>query len=142
MAYLTIAELKTHMRDEIVDKITRNDDTIVDSAIAAAIAEAKSYLGKYDTTALLGAAPTIADVNLKMKVKDLACWHLIKLANPNINVAMFRASYEDAITWLKDIMKGQSDPEGWTYKPDDEDTSRVEGQGFFQTSNDKRSNHW
>ena len=142
MAYLTQAELKTHMREEIVDKITRNDDTIVETAIAAGIAEAKSYLGKYNTTALLGDTPTVTDVNLKMKVKDLACWHLVKLCNPNISVAMFRTAYEDAIEWLINIMKGQSDPEGWTYKTDDADTDRTEGQGFSYNSNTKRTNHW
>lgn len=142
MAYLTITELKTHMREEIVDKITRNDDTIVETAIDAAIAEAKSYLGKYDLDALLGTTPTVTDVNLKMKVKDMACWHLVKLSNPNISVAMFRTAYEDAIEWLMNIMKGQSDPDGWTYKTDDEDTDREEGQGFYNTSNTKRGNHW
>ncbi len=131
------------MRAEIVDKITRDDDTIADTAIAAAIAEAKSYLAKYDTADLFGDTPTVADANLKMKVKDMACWHLVKLANPNVNFELFRTAYEDAIEWLKEIRSGEGgDPEGWPYKEDDADTDRTEGQGFYSSSNTKRSNHW
>lgn len=117
---------------------------ITGKAIDAAIAEAKSYLGKYNLDALFDDADAdfVEDENLKMKVKDLACWHLVKLASPNVSVAMFRTAYEDAINWFKDIMKGQMDPDGWIYKTDDEDTDRTEGQGFFKTSNTKRNNHW
>lgn len=144
MAYLIISDLTTHLRTEIIDKITRETDSIANTAISAAIAEAKSYLGKYNLDALFddGHASFVNDPNLKMKVKDLACWHLVKLANPNVNVSMFRTAYEDAISWLESIMKNQADPAGWVYKTDDEDTDRVEGQGFFSTSNAARTNHY
>lgn len=144
MAYIELNDLKTHIRAEIIDKISREDDEIPETAITAAIAEAKSYLGKYNLTKLFDETDSgfINDVNLKMKVKDLACWHLIKLGNPNINMATFRTAYEDAIEWLKLIQKGQTDPDGWTYKTDDADTTRVEGQGFHSSSNAKKTHHW
>ena len=139
--YIATDTGKTYIWNSVAyEEVTAFD--IVSKAIDAAIAEAKSYLGKYDLDALLGTAPTVTDENLKMKVQDLACWHLVKLANPNVSVAMFRTAYEDAIAWLEKIMKGQMDPAGWTYKTDDEDTDRTEGQGFFNTSNTKRNNHW
>lgn len=144
MAYIELTDLKSHLRAEIIDKITREDDEIPETAIIAAIAEAKSYLGKYNLTKLFDETATgfVNDINLKMKVKDLACWHLVKLANPNINMATFRSAYEDAIDWLKLIQKGQTDPDGWPYKTDDADTAREEGQGFFSTSNEKKRHHW
>lgn len=144
MAYLTLDMLKTHMRAEIIDKISREDDEIPETAITAAIAEAKSYLGKYNLTKLFDDADTefIGDPNLLMKVKDLACYHLVKLANPNVNYQVFRTAYEDAIIWFQNIMKGQMDPDGWIYKTDDADTTRAEGQGFYSTSNTKKTHHW
>ncbi len=144
MAYLILEELKTHIRAEIIDQITREDDEIPETAITAAIAEAKSYLGKYNLTKLFDDTATgfVNDVNLKMKVKDLACWHLVKLGNPGINMATFRTAYEDAIEWLKLIQKGQTDPDGWPYKTDDTTTTREDGQGFFATSNIKQRHHW
>jgi phage gp36-like protein len=62
--------------------------------------------------------------------------------NHNENLTMFRTAYEDAIAWLEKIMKAQIDPAGWIYKTDDDDTNRVEGQGFFSTSNSPRTNHY
>lgn len=144
MPYLLVEELNSHLRPEIIDKITREDDSIVENAISAAVAEAKSYLNKYDLTKLFDTAAVgfVNDLSLKMRVKDLTCWHLVKLGNPSLQMDLFRTSYEDAIRWFELIMKGQVDPDGWPYKSDDEDTERTEGQGFFSTSNTKRSNHW
>lgn len=118
---------------------------LVAEAIAAAISEAKGYLAKYKLSALFddGETDFVTDKNLKNKVKDLACWNLIKLSNPNVNVAMFRTAYEDAIEkYFQEIQKGNIDPAGWIYATDDADTNRTEGQGFYSNSNTKRGNHW
>jgi len=45
MAFLTKNELKTHLYEENVDVISRNDETILTAAIDAAVQEAKGYLG-------------------------------------------------------------------------------------------------
>lgn len=152
MAYLTKTDLATHIYGENINTITRSDDTIVDRAIAAGIAEAKSYLGRYHLNHLFwdGALPApagvtgqpVEDENLKNKVKDIAAWHLVKLANPNINLELFRTAYEDAIDWLKLVQSGKSSPYGWPYFVDDPDTPYVEGGPIQWTSNPKRSNHF
>lgn len=140
MAYLTEADLNTHIYAEIVTEITRADATLAPKAIDAAIAESKSYLSKYDLTALF--ADNFADENLKNKVKDLACWHLIKLANPNIDLALFRTAYEDAIKYFDKVIKGLVDPDGWPYKPDDPVTAFPEGSSVTSSSTPKRCQHW
>lgn len=140
--YVAVDTSKTYIwTDTAYEEITPFD--LVAEAIAASLAEAKGYLRKYDLDALFGSTPTVTDANLKSKVKDLACWHLIKLANPNVNIAMFRTAYEDARDdYFKEIQKGNIDPEGWEYVTDDDDTNRTEGSGFFSTSNDARTNHY
>jgi len=145
MPYLTPVELKTHIYPEIADAITREDDTIITNAINGAVAEAKSYLSRYDLLQLFGTdivAATVTDVNLKNKVKDIACWYIVRLANPNINLELSRTLYEDAIKWLKDVQKGYADPEGWPYKADNTSTSFNENNFVQYSSNTKRENHY
>jgi phage gp36-like protein len=143
MPYLTEADLKTHLYDETVDEIHRTDGSIVTTAISAAIAEAKSYLGRYDTAQLFhDTTPVPVDENLKNKVKDIVCWHLVKLANPNVNFEVYRTAYQDAIRWLEMIMKQQLDPEGWILKTDDPNTEWPEDSAIHFTANTKRNNHF
>lgn len=140
MAYLQASDLSTHIYPEIVSEIVRADNTLADNAISTAISEAKSYLSKYDLTKIF--ADDFSDENLKNKVKDLACWHLIKLANPNIDLALFRTAYEDAIKYFDKIIKGLIDPDGWPYKPDDPDTPFPEGSSVTYSSTRKKCQHW
>lgn len=144
MPYLAKADLKTHLYGENVEEITREDDTIVEEAIAAGIAEAKSYLSKYDLDKLFDPDATgyVADVNLKNKVKDLVVWHLVSLANPNIQYDVARDRYEDAIKWFTNVMKGQADPAGWPYPADDDDTAVNENGTVTYVSNTKRNNQF
>jgi phage gp36-like protein len=142
MPYLLLEDLATHLYGENTAEIIRGDYAIVTTAIEAGVAEAKSYLSRYNLTKLFDPLATgyFADVNLQNKVKDIVCWHLVKLANPNINLELFRTGYEDAIDWFKQVQKGAADPDGWPYKDDDTATDYPEGSGVSMISNTKRSN--
>lgn len=114
-------------------------------AISAAVAEVKSYLSRYDLLKLFGndvIPPEVNDEHLKNIVKDVAVWYLLRLANPNIDLALFRTIYEDAIKWLTLVQKGQADPEGWPYPTDDADTDYDESAGIQWSSNPKRGQHY
>lgn len=146
MAYLTLNDLVTHIYAEIINQIIRNDETIADRAITAAIGEVKCYLTKFDLVAIFGtdtdaAAPTFTDEYLKSLVKDVACWHILKLSNPNIDMAVFRTAYEDAIKFLINIQKGLVDP---PYPPNPSliDDGKDESGGVSWESNWKRHNHY
>ena len=143
--YLLKGDLTPPMYAEIIDTITREDESIVALCIASGIAEAKSYLPRFNLVALFGNAdtePTVTDEHLKSKVKDLICWQLIKLANPNIDLKLFRTNYEDAISWFNMVKKSQLCPEGWSYATDDADTPFPEGDIVSCTTNTQRKNHW
>ena len=139
MSLIQISDLSTHIYPEITDVITRSDTSIVTNAINNAESEAKSYLNRFDIVAMF--SPTYTDQWLKSLVKDIACWHLIKLANPNINMELFRASYEDAISYFKNVMKGNFDPL-WPLRVDDPETPFDESGHISSSSNIKRSNHY
>ena len=140
MPLLVKANLSTHIYAEITDIITRTDDTIVTKAIANAESEAKSYLNRFDIVAMF--VTTNPDEWLKSLVKDLACWHLIKLANPNINLELFRTSYEDAKKYFKDVMLGNVEPADWPLRADDPATTFDESGHISSSSNTKRTNHY
>ena len=140
MPLLVKADLKTHQYTEIIDEITRADDTIVDKAILRGEAEAKAYLNRFDIAAMF--VTTNTDEFLRGLVKDLVCWHLIKLCNPNINLELFRTIYEDAKAMFKDIMKGNADPAGWPLRADDADTPNDESGHIYASSNTRRNNHY
>ena len=148
--YLTKTELKTHIYDEVLNIITREDDDIVDEQIHAAIGEAKSYLEKYDLDALFGieaagedaaVEPTFADTNLKQKVKALAIWNIISLANTSVDLAVMNTRKDDAISWLRKVQANIAVPAGWPLK-DYTDATTINGAQVTGFNNDKKTNRF
>lgn len=106
MAFLTIPELKTHLYNENVEVISRQDDTIVQAAIDAAISEAKGYLPAYDIAATFNASGKNRNALLLTFVKDIATWHFLVLCNAGVELQLRQDRYERAIAWLKAVQKG------------------------------------
>ena len=144
---VTPEDLKTELYPEIVDFITRSNTNEVISQINAAEDFCKSYLFKYDLKALFGddtvepvVAPTIVDNNLKKAVKIIASYWLVRKANPNVSVDLFREDYQlmigtkEAPGWLYDIKEGNVNPD-WPYKPDDPATHDVDESEINNTVN-------
>ncbi len=143
MPIITQADLATNIYAEIITEITRSDDSIAGLAIAAAISEAKMYLSRYDLPQLFGTDSTpssVADEFLKALVKDLACWHIVRLSNTGVDHAAFRTAYQDAITTLRSIQAGQAQPEGWPYA--DAAATPPDGDTISWSSNPRRNNFY
>lgn len=144
MPIITSADLTTNIYSEIVTEITRSDTTISDRAVNAAILEAKMYLAKYDLVQLFGTdstSPSIQDEYLKSLVKDLACWHLIRLSNTGVDYTTYRTAYQDAIAALKVIQNGEAQPQGWPYLDTTGETAPP-GDAIKWNSNPKRNNYY
>ncbi len=145
MAFLSQDELKTHLYEEITNEITRDDDDIIDQAIATAIDEAKGYLSKYDLAATFDdVEPAERNRSLLSTVKDMAAWHLIKLSNPNIELKWRRMLYEDALAWLRGVQKGSIAP-ALPLPTANTDASGTTGEtdgAIKWKSNPKRNNHF
>jgi hypothetical protein len=148
------SELNTELYPEVVAAITRNDTAEAITQIKAAEAFCKSYLFKYDLKALFGddtanpvTAPTVVDENLKKTIKVIASYWLVRKANPNVNLDLFREDWELMIGnkevpgWLYDIKEGNISPD-WPYKADNPATPEDESaqnDGVFWGSNQKRT---
>ena len=144
MPIIAPSDLSTHLYAEIITEITRGDATITTTAIDTAVQEAKMYLAKYDLVQLFGttsASPTFTDGYLSNLVKDLATWHLLRLANPGVDNATARTAYEDALGVLKSIMTGQVQPAGWPYINTLGETT-AEGDSIKWSSMHKRHNYY
>ena len=152
MSIIAAADIYKRIYREIVVEITRfdgaeEDDTdneILNTAIDAAIKEAKMYLSRFDLIALFGdgeTEPTIDDPLLKNICIDLAIWRLVLLGSPSISFEVNETAYKSAIKSLEAIRSGNAVPEGWTYKDTTGETA-AQGDAITWSSNTKRQNHF
>lgn len=144
------SELNTELYPEVIEAITRSNPDETISQIKAAEAFCKSYLFKYDLKALFGddsTEPTVVDENLKKTIKIIASYWLVRKANPNVNLDLFREDWELMIGnkeipgWLYDIKEGNINPD-WPYKIDNPDTDEDESKendGVYWQSAPKRT---
>jgi len=136
MAFLSKAELNTHLYDEQVGEIIREDETVVTAAIDGAIAEAKGYLAKYDVPAIFADTGSNRHPLVLIFVKDMAVWHFINLSNPGIDYESRKDRYERAVAWLKGVQKGDIMPD----LPTDDSTDNP--GVIIYGSNPKRTQHF
>ncbi|MDR3226059.1 MAG: DUF1320 domain-containing protein [Prevotellaceae bacterium] len=143
---VTVEELgKTSLYPEIIQKITRGDNSGAELQILAAESLVRSYMSKYNLDAIFGTTETLptftgSDVNLIKKiVKIIASYYLVRMANPNVNIELFRADYEDALDWLKDLQAGNVNPD-LPYKSDNSESSDSEISDVYFNSLPKQNN--
>ena len=136
MAFVTSAEINTHLYGEQVSAVDRGDNTLLTAAIDGAIAEAKSYLAAYDVSTIFAATGSNRNQLLLIFVKDIAVWHFINLSNPGIDYEARENRYKSAISWLKGVQKGDISPDLPA------DTSEDQPGKIIYGSNTKRENHF
>lgn len=110
---LLAEDLTTHLYNEQITAISRDDATLVNKAIKAAIGEAKGYLSRFDIDTLFAATGEDRDETLLMWLKDIATWHFITLANANADMDFRESRYNQGVKWLRDVQSGKIVPYGW-----------------------------
>lgn len=153
MSLISPADLVTELYPEVIDEITRTSEKEQKDQIKAAEDFAKAYLFKYDLKALFGdtgLSPTVDDEALKKCVKIIAAYFLVRKANPNVNLGIFREDYELMVGtkeepgWLEMIRNGDLNP-AWPYKADDPNTPEDEStqnSDVYWTSTKQRVNRF
>lgn len=116
--FLEKDELKSAIYNYQVEEITEADDDIVFMAITAATDEVKSYVrpnnrkewkdGRplYDADAVFNATGTNRNALILQMTKTVAVWNLVTLCNVDILFDNVKDRYDRAITWLKQLNKG------------------------------------
>lgn len=110
MAYLTTAEIATHLYGEVSTEIGRGDDNVLLTAITCAMEEASGYLTAFDQAAIFAAIGDTRNPILLLYIKDISVWHYIQLANPAVEMDLRKYRYEKAIEWLEKVQKGKTNP--------------------------------
>lgn len=141
---VTVQELgQTSLYPEIINNITRANPSSAELQISAAESLVKSYMSRYDINAIFGTdtePPGFIDEHIKKLVKIIASYYLVRMANPNVNIELFRADYEDAIAWLNLLQAGKVNP-NLPYAPNpDTPGDESNGTGVWWDSNIKRHN--
>lgn len=104
MAFLTIPDLDTHLYEDQINEISRNDTAITQAAIDSAIIEMKGYLSpQYDVATIFNATGSNRNPLVLTFCKDIAIWHFITVACPDVEFEHRKDRYQRAIQWLRDI---------------------------------------
>ena len=135
--FLTKEDLQSHLRNELQDLITRGDDTIIAAAIDGAVAEAKGYLGRFDTERIFRAEGAERNDLLLIFIKDIATYHLINPSSPGIHSDRREKRYDRAVQWLKAVQRCDVSPD----LPKTED-AETQGGLVYYSSNPKRAQHF
>lgn len=133
---ITKEDFNTHLYTEIINVISRDNDALLTDAINGAEGEAKGYLSRFDLEILFGKTGTNRDNVLVMYLKDIAVWHFIPVANPNIDIDYRETRYNNAIKWLEKIQSGKIVPVGWVLASTTDDT--ITDGAFLVSSAPKR----
>ena len=141
MAFLTPEELETHLYKENIDTISRNDDTIITAAIDAAVQEAWGYLGAFDRERIFASQGNERNPLLLIFVKDIAVWHYVNLCNAGTDLELRQNRYERAVSWLRQVQKGEVTPSLPVADEDNDGKPDAAGEYLFG-SNPRRFQHF
>lgn len=140
-SFITPAELGTHLYYENLEAISREDETIITAAIDAAVQEAYGYLGAFDREAIFSARGDDRNALLLIFVKDIAVWHFVNLCNAGTDLQLRQNRYERAVSWLRQVQKGEITPSLPIIDKDGDGKPDGAGEYIFG-SNPKRSQHF
>ena len=104
--FIEKSDLLKAIREEELNQITRNDDTLVLYGIDAAVAEAKSYLTNFDTQIIFTRTGSQRNALLVNFCSDMAIYIITATSIASQSSDNRRLRYERAVSWLKQVSKG------------------------------------
>lgn len=138
-AFIDIQDYDASIHREILDALTRSDESIVEICEDRAIAEMRGYLSvRYDANALFAATGSERNQLILMMAIDIAVYHLFCIHNPQKLSQIRKDRYERAVEWLKQVAAFKITVDGAPKLPEDE---RKQESPWSMTSNPKRTTH-
>lgn len=135
MPFITKEDFTTHIYEENIDVISREDDTKLLDAIDTAILKARRSLSRYDVDQVFEAEDKAPYAELITYIKDIAKYHFIGICNVNIDYAIAKERFNTAVAELKSIQNGPDIPD-WPLKADNAETL------FRSGSSNPKFNHY
>lgn len=124
---------------EILDALTRSDESIVEICEDRAIAEMRGYLSaRFDVDTIFEAEGASRNQLILMMAIDIAVYHLFSIHNPQKMSQIRKDRYERAVEWLKGVAACKISVDGAPMLPSDE---LRQNSPWLMSSNPKRTNY-
>lgn len=138
--FIELQDYDASIHREILDALTREDDTLVEICEDRAIAEARGYLSRrYDCDKIFSETGNGRNQLVLMMLIDIAVYHIFCIHNPR-NVSEIRKDrYNRAKEWLEAVANEEISIDGVPLLPESE---RAGKSNFLVKSNRKRVNHY
>lgn len=138
--FVQLSDYDASIHREILDALTRDDDTVVEICEDRAIAEMRCYLSKrYDCDRIFSATGDGRHQLVLMMVLDIAVYHIFCIHNPQKLSQIRKDRYERAVEWMKAVAREDISIEGAPFLLPEE--KRSSGASFRIRSNPKRVSH-
>ncbi len=138
--FIDLKDYDASIHREILDALTRDDDSLVEICEDRAIAEMRGYLSRrYDCNKVFKATGDNRNQLILMMAIDIAVYHIFCIHNPR-NVSQIRKDrYDRAKEWLIGVAAEEISIDGAPLLPADERKAKA---NFLIKSNRKRVNHY
>lgn len=111
--FIELTDYKNSIHDEIMDALTREDDSIILVCEDRAICEMRSYMsGRYDCEQIFSARGDERNPLILMMAIDITIFHVFCVHNPMKLSQMRKDRYDRAIEWLVAVSKGNTNIDG------------------------------
>lgn len=137
--FITPEDYDASIHKEILDRLTHDDEAVVEICEDRAISEMRCYLAeRYDVDAIFSAEGDERNQLVLMMAIDIALYHLHSMHNPQ-NMSQIRVDrYERAVEWLKQVAARKISIDGAPALPDEE---LQKNSPWLMKSNPKRTSH-
>ena len=137
--FIQLSDYDASIHRDILDALTRSDDTVVEICEDRAIAEMRCYLAKrYDCDSIFSASGEDRHQLVLMMALDIAVYHIFCIHNPQKLSPIRKDRYERAVEWLKAVARENISIEGAPLLEEDE---RISGASLRISSNPRRVSH-
>lgn len=112
MAFVTDDDLRAVIRDQILNNLVDQDNTLKQLAISEAISKVKMYLRtRYDVEGIFEAEGEERNMMVVALVRDMALFYMSKRQNPRAVPEHIKDVHDEAIRVLVDIQNGKANPD-------------------------------
>ena len=138
--FIELSDYDASIHREILDALTRDDETVVEICEDRAIAEMRCCLSRrYDCDKIFSAIGTSRNQLVLMMAIDIAVYHIFCIHNPQKLSQIRKERYERAVEWMKAVAAEEISIDGAPLLPEEE---RAANASFRVRSNPKRECHW
>lgn len=111
--FVQLSDYDASIHREILDALTRTDESIIEICEDRAIAEMRCYLSKrYDCDRIFSATEDKRLQLVLMMVIDIAVYHIFCIHNPQKLSQLRKDRYERAVEWMKAVAAEEISIEG------------------------------